>query len=116
MSEVNVDALTIAQAADEDGSYGVVLKIRAHGRAYLTGVEPRYAALMSRPTLRPALILALVWLLVSVVMTMILAPQLGLRGLAWLAAQDGLCLFGCSWEIRRAWRLQQDLKGTSASG
>lgn len=69
---------------------------------------------MVRAAIRPALVLALAWLLVSVVMTALMAPQLGVRGLAWLALQDALCLFGCGWEIRRAWRLQQDIRDKSA--
>jgi ABC-type methionine transport system permease subunit len=68
---------------------------------------------MTRSPIRPALVLALTWLLVSVVLTMLMAPALGARGLLWLAVQDGACLFGCSWEIRRAWRLQAALRGTS---
>lgn len=69
---------------------------------------------MARAAIRPALVLALVWLLVSMVMTVLMVPQLGARGLAWLALQDGLCVFGCGWEIRRAWRLQQDIRDKSA--
>ena len=69
---------------------------------------------MVRAAIRPALVLALAWLLVSVVMTVLMAPQLGIRGLAWLALQDALCLFGCGWEIRRAWRLQQEIRDKSA--
>ena len=77
--------------------------------------ETRYAVLMARAAIRPALVLALSWLLVSVVMTALLAPQLGIRGLAWLAIQDALCLFGCGWEIRRAWRVQQGIRDKSAA-
>ncbi len=75
--------------------------------------ETRYAVAMARAAIRPALVLALVWLLVSMVMTVLLAPQLGVRGLAWLALQDALCVFGCGWEIRRAWWLQQHIRDTS---
>ena len=69
---------------------------------------------MKRRSLRPALVVALAWLLASVVLTVLLAPMLGARGLMWLGLQDALCLFGCGWEIRRAWRLQHALRGTSA--
>ena len=68
---------------------------------------------MVRAAIRPALVLALVWLLVSMVMTALMAPQLGIRGLGWLALQDALCLFGCGWEIRRAWRMEQEPKDRS---
>ena len=68
---------------------------------------------MARPTLRPALVLAIAWLLVSVVLTLLLASQLGARGLFWLGLQDALCLFGCGWEIRRAHRLQAEIRGKS---
>ena len=61
---------------------------------------------MAHPVLRPALVLAITWLLVSVVLTILLAPKLGARGLLWLGLQDVLCLFGCGWEIRRAWKIQ----------
>jgi hypothetical protein len=76
--------------------------------------ETRYAVVMSSAAIRPALVLALVWLLVSMVMTVLMVPQLGVRGLAWLAVQDALCLVGCGWEIRRAWRLQQAIRDRSA--
>lgn len=62
---------------------------------------------MKASTIRPALILAMAWLLISMVVTLMLFPTLGARGLLWLGIQDAACLFGCSWEIRRAWRLQQ---------
>ena len=67
---------------------------------------------MKRSPIRPALVLAISWLLVSVVVTFLLAPSLGARGLLWLGLQDAACLFGCGWEIRRAWRLQHSLRGT----
>ncbi|MGB0637971.1 MAG: hypothetical protein ACPGTU_01480 [Myxococcota bacterium] len=59
---------------------------------------------MSRPKIRPALVLALAWLLASVVLTLLLFPQLGGRGLLWLALQDTLCLIGCGWEIHATWK------------
>jgi hypothetical protein len=68
---------------------------------------------MKRSPIRPALMLALTWLLVSVVLTMLMAPTLGARGLLWLAFHDAACLFGCGWEIRRAWKLQSALRDTS---
>jgi len=41
------------------------------------------------------------WLLASVVLTLLLAPRFGVRGLLWLGLQDLLCLIGCGWELRR---------------
>jgi len=62
---------------------------------------------MKRTRIRPALVFAIAWLLVSMVITFLLVPTLGARGLVWLALHDAACLFGCGWEIRRAWRLQK---------
>jgi len=67
---------------------------------------------MNKPHIRPALIVAIAWLLVSVVVTVLLFPSLGARGLMWLGFQNAACLLGCGWEIRRAWRLQQAAMGT----
>ena len=67
---------------------------------------------MKSRSLRPALVVALAWLLASVVLSVLLAPMLGARGLLWLGLQDALCLFGCGWEIRRAWRLQHSVRDT----
>ena len=69
---------------------------------------------MNRRTVRPALVLAFAWLLASVVLTMLLAPGLGARGLLWLGFYNLLCLIGSGWEIRRAWRVQRKLTGTPA--
>ncbi len=69
---------------------------------------------MTRTRIRPALVFAIAWLLVSMVVTLLLAPKLGARGLLWLGIQDAACLFGCGWELRRAWRLQQQAMGTFA--
>ena len=54
-----------------------------------------------RRRVRPTVVLAVTWLLTSVVLTIILAPQLGVRGLSWLVLQDLVCLFGCGWELQR---------------
>ena len=70
---------------------------------------------MKPSTIRPALVFAIAWLLISVVITLLLFPTLGARGLLWLGIQDAACLFGCSWEIRRAWRLQQATREAAAS-
>ena len=68
---------------------------------------------MKKAVLRPALVLAITWLLVSMVMSILLVPMLGARGLIWLGIQDAACLFGCGWEIRRAWKLQLALRDMS---
>ena len=59
---------------------------------------------MARPKIRLPLVLALAWLLASVVLTILMAPHLGGRGLLWLGVQDVLCLIGCGWEIQATWR------------
>ena len=69
---------------------------------------------MKRQTPRPALVLAFSWLLASVVLTLLLAPSLGARGLMWRGLHNALCVFGCSWEVRRAGRLQQRVRGRLA--
>ena len=69
---------------------------------------------MARPPLRPALVLAFTWLLASVVLSILLVPSLGARGLMWLAFHNVLCLIGCGWEIRRAWIIQQSVPDTFA--
>jgi hypothetical protein len=68
---------------------------------------------MKKRVLRPALVLAIAWLLVSMVMSILLVPSLGARGLIWLGIQDAACLFGCGWEMRRAWRHQLALRDMS---
>ena len=52
---------------------------------------------MTRPPLRPALVLAFTWLLAAVVLSMLLAPSLGARGLMWLGFHNVLCVIGCAW-------------------
>jgi hypothetical protein len=68
---------------------------------------------MKKRVVRPALVLAMTWLLVSMVMSILLVPLLGARGLAWLALADLACVFGCGWEIRRAWRIQLAIRDMS---
>jgi hypothetical protein len=68
---------------------------------------------MKKRVLRPALVFAIAWLLVSMVMSILLVPNLGARGLIWLGIQDAVCLFGCGWEIRHAWRHQLALRDMS---
>ena len=67
---------------------------------------------MNRPPLRPARVLAFTWLLATVVLSILLAPSLGARGLMWLGFHNALCVIGCGWEIRRAWLIQQPVPNT----
>jgi hypothetical protein len=58
--------------------------------------------IMSRISrVRPSFVLAVAWLLASAVLTMLLAPRLGARGLLWLGLQDLICLIGCGIELHR---------------
>ncbi len=56
---------------------------------------------MGHRRVRPTIVLAVAWLLASVVLTITLAPLLGVRGLVWLVLQDLVCLVGCGWELHR---------------
>ena len=49
------------------------------------------------------LVVALSWLLCAIAATVLLAPTLGLRGIAWMALHHVLCVVGCTHELRRAW-------------
>ncbi len=60
---------------------------------------------MSR-RLRPTFVLSVAWLVASAVLTVLLAPRLGGRGLLWLGLQDLICVVGCGLELRRARLLQ----------
>ena len=46
-------------------------------------------------------VLAVTWVLVAVGGTVLFAPQLGIRGLGWLAAHHLLCVVGVSHEFTR---------------
>ena len=69
---------------------------------------------MPRTRVRPALIVAFSWLLASVMLSLLLVPSLGARGLMWLGLHNALCLIGCGWEIRRAWAIQKTGRGMPA--
>lgn len=49
-------------------------------------------------------IIALVWLMVAVSVTVLYGPQLGLRGWLWLGFHHALCVLGTTHELRRVWR------------
>jgi hypothetical protein len=53
-------------------------------------------------------VLAVGWLMASVVLTVLLAPRLGARGLLWLGLQDLICLVGCGMELNRGRRPQSE--------
>ena len=57
-------------------------------------------------------ILAVTWVMVAVGLTVVFAPQLGIRGLGWLAAHHLLCLVGVSHEYTR-YRTRQALRMAS---
>ena len=50
------------------------------------------------------MIIALVWLMVAVSVTVLYGPQLGLRGWLWLGFHHALCVLGTTHELRRVWR------------
>lgn len=47
-------------------------------------------------------IVALSWLFIAAGVTVVFAPQLGLRGWIWLGAHHVLCAIGVTHELRRA--------------
>ncbi len=57
---------------------------------------------------RPTFVLSVAWLVASAVLTVLLAPRLGGRGLLWLGLQDIICVVGCGLELRRARVLQSE--------
>lgn len=60
-------------------------------------------------------ILAVTWVMVAVGLTVLFAPQLGIRGLGWLAAHHLLCIVGVSHE-RTRYRKRQALRMASRAG
>ena len=52
-------------------------------------------------------IIALVWLMVAVAMTVLYGPELGLRGWLWLGFHHVLCVLGASHELWRVWRTRR---------
>jgi hypothetical protein len=54
--------------------------------------------------------LAIAWLLSALVLTVLLPPKLGLRGLFWLWIHNGLCLLGAGHELWRAKRRKASSK------
>lgn len=56
-------------------------------------------------------IVALSWLMAAMGVTVLLGPQLGLRGWIWLGLHHVLCLVGSVHELRRAARRQRESLG-----
>ena len=56
-------------------------------------------------------IVAVTWVLVAVGLTVVFAPRLGLRGLAWLGAHHLLCAVGVTHEYTR-YRKRQAAKAS----
>ncbi len=50
------------------------------------------------------LVVAMAWLAAAVGVTVVLGPQLGMRGWVWLGLHHVLCAVGCVHEIWRAWQ------------
>ena len=46
-------------------------------------------------------VVAMSWLFIAVGMTVVLAPQIGLRGWVWLGLHHILCAIGVTHELRR---------------
>ena len=46
-------------------------------------------------------ILAIVWIIIAVAITIFMAPRLGLRGWVWLIVHDLLCLVGSVHQLSR---------------
>jgi len=61
---------------------------------------------MARPPVRPTFVLAVAWLMASLLLTVLLVPRLGGRGLLWLGLQDLICLVGCGVELHRGRKAQ----------
>ncbi len=56
----------------------------------------------SRPPLDKGAVAALTWAAVAIGLTVVIGPQLGLRGWAWLGLHHLLCLVGVSHELWKA--------------
>lgn len=59
---------------------------------------------MAARRLDGGVIVALVWAIVAVAMTVLIGPQLGLRGWVWMGLHHALCLAGVTHEMRRGYR------------
>jgi hypothetical protein len=59
---------------------------------------------MARQSVDIGLVVALSWLGVAVGLSVVLGPQLGMRGWLWLGAHHLLCGVGCAHELWRAWQ------------
>ena len=53
-------------------------------------------------------IIAVAWLLSAVVMTFLIYPDLGGRGVLWLFIHHVFCVVGCSHELKRHFNTQSE--------
>lgn len=60
-------------------------------------------------------VLALAWLLIAVGVTVLIGPELGLRGWIWLGAHHVLCVIGSTHEIWRARRRRRALRESAST-
>ncbi len=49
-------------------------------------------------------IVAFAWLFTAIGITVLIGPDLGLRGWGWLLGHHLLCAAGCAHELRRGWK------------
>jgi hypothetical protein len=66
-----------------------------------------------RPRIDLSATVAVAWIWVALGLTVVFAPQLGLRGLVWLGLHHLLCIVGVTHELRRYRQRQRPL--TSAA-
>ena len=68
-----------------------------------------------RPSIDLSATIAVAWIWVAVGLTVVFGPQLGLRGLLWLALHHILCIAGVTHELRQYQKRQRQLSA-SATG
>lgn len=59
---------------------------------------------MARRKLDLGTVVALSWAFIAVGLTVLMGPQLGLRGWTWLGIHNVLCVLGVSHELWRGWK------------
>ena len=57
---------------------------------------------MARPRIDVGFVIAVAWIVFAVVLTVVLGPRLGMRGLLWLGLHHLLCAAGAGHELWRA--------------
>lgn len=71
---------------------------------------------MARTRVDIGSVVALAWLLTATGLTVLLAPQLGVRGWLWVGLHDVLCVAGCAHELRRATLRRRRALGEATAG